>query len=244
MSPLRRISYALVVSICLHFLFLVVMCGRWGSLSGPFKVPGILLVELIRLGSRGAEARVAPKITPFQEQFPQHDHNPEAKTPPALNRERSPGHESVPAKKKTSAREQSSIRAREIDPDEPEGAESSLPTVNVMEEGGNVNEIRMERPHSSTGQESHPPRCASCPQPPYPPLALERGLEGEVGLSVQVLTDGCVGDIFVETSSGYPLLDEAALKCVKGWIFHPARENGSPTSFIKRVKIRFRLGTP
>jgi protein TonB len=89
-----------------------------------------------------------------------------------------------------------------------------------------------------------PPRCASCPPPPYPAEALDRELEGEVVLSVQVLPDGRVGDIFIEQSSSYPLLDEAAMTGVKTWTFYPAYQEGSTVAAVIRARIPFRLKAP
>lgn len=244
MSPLRRITYALVVSTCVHFLFLVALSGQWGSRSGPFKVPGLLLVELIRLGSRGAEARIAPDAAAFLEEITEVKEDIHAETQPALNVERSAGEDSIPAVKRSSKRERSSVRKRNLKNGEPDGAQPTLPRTSDSDEHSDSFTRGTGADPIPGDKDIHPARCASCPQPPYPALALERGIEGEVGLSVQVLADGLVGDIFVEMSSGYPFLDEAALKGVKGWAFHPATGDGSAAASIKHVKIRFSLGMP
>jgi periplasmic protein TonB len=86
-----------------------------------------------------------------------------------------------------------------------------------------------------------PARCASCPPPPYPPLAAERGLEGEIVLAVQVLGDGNVGDVYIEKSPGVPLLETAAITAVKAWIFFPATEDDQPVASTRRVTIPFTL---
>lgn len=46
----------------------------------------------------------------------------------------------------------------------------------------------------------------------YPPEAVARGLEGEVRLIVKLGADGAVEDVHVGASSGYPILDNAAIK--------------------------------
>lgn len=48
----------------------------------------------------------------------------------------------------------------------------------------------------------------------YPPEALRRGLEGEVVLLVELGEGGRIVGASVASSSGHPLLDEAALKAV------------------------------
>jgi protein TonB len=48
----------------------------------------------------------------------------------------------------------------------------------------------------------------------YPPEALRRGLEGEVVLLVELGEGGRIVGASVASTSGHPLLDEAALKAV------------------------------
>ncbi len=46
----------------------------------------------------------------------------------------------------------------------------------------------------------------------YPPEAISLGLEGEVRLIITLTPDGRVEDVHVGASSGYPILDNAAIK--------------------------------
>jgi protein TonB len=77
--------------------------------------------------------------------------------------------------------------------------------------------------------------------PEYPEEARRGGQEGLVVLSVEVLKDGSVGRIEIITSSGYPLLDDSAIRAVKRWQFTPATVNGQPTESTIKIPIRFRL---
>jgi protein TonB len=79
------------------------------------------------------------------------------------------------------------------------------------------------------------------PVPEYPPLARRRNLQGTVLLEVLVDGRGQVGALAVHRSSGQPLLDEAALKCVKGWRFEPGRRGGEPMAMQVLVPVRFAL---
>ncbi len=91
---------------------------------------------------------------------------------------------------------------------------------------------------------SLPPRPAARfdnPRPWYPRMARRRGMEGRVTLEVTVSPDGRVTAIRVQHSSGFRLLDDAALETVKTWRFLPARRGGSPVSGTVVVPIRFRL---
>jgi len=46
----------------------------------------------------------------------------------------------------------------------------------------------------------------------YPADAVARGLEGEVRLIIKLSVDGAVDDVNIAVSSGYPILDNAAIK--------------------------------
>lgn len=49
----------------------------------------------------------------------------------------------------------------------------------------------------------------------YPPAAIALGLEGEVRLLLSLSTEGAILDINIASSSGHPLLDQAALQAVQ-----------------------------
>lgn len=79
------------------------------------------------------------------------------------------------------------------------------------------------------------------PEPEYPPLARRRQQEGTVVLEALVNPDGKVGGLAVRQSSGHPLLDEAALKGVKGWRFEPGRRGAVAVVMKVLVPVRFGL---
>jgi TonB family protein len=57
------------------------------------------------------------------------------------------------------------------------------------------------------------------PLPPYPWVCRKRGQEGVVRVCVKTNQNGQVTMIQVAESSGYDLLDQAALNAVKSWVF-------------------------
>jgi protein TonB len=91
---------------------------------------------------------------------------------------------------------------------------------------------------------SHPDshaRYLSNPKPDYPAAARRRHQEGVVLVSVEVGTDGRPSDVALGRSSGFPLLDQAAVQAVRRWIFAPAQEAGFPVASRVDVPVRFSL---
>lgn len=79
------------------------------------------------------------------------------------------------------------------------------------------------------------------PRPPYPLVARRMGYHGKVVLNVEVLAEGKAGQVLLQESSGYEILDKAALQTVKTWRFSPARRFGQPVTLWFLVPIRFTL---
>lgn len=79
-------------------------------------------------------------------------------------------------------------------------------------------------------------------QPEYPPSSRRAGEAGTVVLEVYVLENGRVGEAKVKESSGYPKLDEAALREVKrSWRLVPGTENGKAVPMWGQFAVTFRL---
>ena len=79
------------------------------------------------------------------------------------------------------------------------------------------------------------------PRPPYPMVARRMGYNGKVILNVEVLAEGKAGQVLLHQSSGYAILDNAALQTVKTWKFSPAKRFGRPATQWFLVPIRFSL---
>jgi len=79
------------------------------------------------------------------------------------------------------------------------------------------------------------------PPPTYPALARRRGYEGKVVLRVLIRTDGTPETINIVTSSGYRVLDEAALDAVRRWRFIPAQRGTEPVVAWVDVPLTFKL---
>lgn len=77
------------------------------------------------------------------------------------------------------------------------------------------------------------------PAPPYPWTALVKGQEGVVVLAVTVDATGRPQEVSVAQSSGFPLLDDSALKTIRRWRFEPARVGMLAVRASLRIPIRF-----
>lgn len=117
---------------------------------------------------------------------------------------------------------------------------ASLPSVTTEEEGDNIG-----TPEGYGSVEAMityaTPKYKENPLPLYPNMARKRGYEGRTLLRVEVLESGKVGRTEIATSSGFDVLDRAALASVKDWTFLPGTENGKNMKQWVVVPIKFSL---
>lgn len=85
------------------------------------------------------------------------------------------------------------------------------------------------------------PDYAYNPQPDYPLLLRDQGIGGVVWLRAMVEPNGTAREINLLKSSGYRLLDEAAVRAVKRWRFVPARRGDQALASWVEFPIRFSL---
>ena len=84
-----------------------------------------------------------------------------------------------------------------------------------------------------------PAKYARCPAPVFPPEAKKSGLKGTVLLLVEVDEAGRPASVCIQRTSGYELLDTAALRTVRNWRFEPARLDGQAVTSRAQVPVRF-----
>lgn len=88
---------------------------------------------------------------------------------------------------------------------------------------------------------ARPPKKGLAP-PSYPSESKKLGEEGAVALALYLNEAGKVEEARVETSSGFPRLDEAAVKhAVKAWKLEPCTQAGKPVACWYKIKFRFQL---
>jgi protein TonB len=85
------------------------------------------------------------------------------------------------------------------------------------------------------------PEYVNNPKPLYPLAAKRRGMQGQVLLEVTVDTAGTASKVIVKQSSGFRILDKAAVKAVASWKFVPAMNNATPIEAVVEIPIRFEL---
>lgn len=78
-------------------------------------------------------------------------------------------------------------------------------------------------------------------EPVYPRQAVKRQQQGTVIVDATLNETGYVVEIKIFESSGFPLLDHAALKSVKNWQFEPANHNGAAVISVVRIPVDFIL---
>lgn len=94
----------------------------------------------------------------------------------------------------------------------------------------------------SKGEQAPVPKGGSeTPQPRYPELARKRGQEGTVEIRCHVDESGRVTDVAVSKSSGFRLLDDAALNTLSKWRFRPGLRNGVNAGGTVVVPVQFKL---
>lgn len=92
-----------------------------------------------------------------------------------------------------------------------------------------------------------PPTPAKVPKkglspPSYPSESKKLGEAGVVALALYLTAEGKVQEARVETSSGFPRLDDAAVKhALKTWRFEPCIEDRKPVACWYKIKFRFQL---
>lgn len=79
------------------------------------------------------------------------------------------------------------------------------------------------------------------PPPHYPEKSRLRNQEGTVLLDVRVKIDGKPENVSILRSSGYTLLDRAALDAVRRWVFVPARRGSENIEANVEVPVQFQI---
>ncbi len=87
----------------------------------------------------------------------------------------------------------------------------------------------------------HLPEAIRNPLPAYPLDAIQAGIYNrQLFVRVRVNADGTVKFVVIDTTSGWPSMDQAAITTIQRyWRFEPARKNGSAMEFEIRFPVNF-----
>ena len=86
-----------------------------------------------------------------------------------------------------------------------------------------------------------PPVYKKNPPPVYPKLAKKRGQQGTTIIDALVGADGKIKKVTISNSSGYQILDNAAVKAVKEWLFIPASIGNKKIEMQVAIPVRFEI---
>jgi protein TonB len=75
--------------------------------------------------------------------------------------------------------------------------------------------------------------------PPYPTIAKQAHIQGQVQVQISISETGAVTDVIL--LSGPPLLRDAALQAAKQWTFIPTELNGQRVRAIGLLTFNFKL---
>jgi len=76
-------------------------------------------------------------------------------------------------------------------------------------------------------------------QPPYPPLARQARIQGNVVLQAEISKAGDIENL--RLISGHPMLAPAAIEAVKQWKYRPYILNGEPVEVETQITVIFSL---
>ena len=79
-------------------------------------------------------------------------------------------------------------------------------------------------------------------EPIYPQIAKSARVQGVVEIEAMISEAGRLEEIKVV--SGHPLLNDAAVECVRKWKYEPGRLNGEVIEMPIRISVRFQLRMP
>lgn len=123
----------------------------------------------------------------------------------------------------------------------PRETSSETPPIVARSEGNSPKSTEvMITPTQPRGMVSKPDFRRN-PKPVYPAIARRRGWEGTVLVGVKVTTDGRAGEAWVKQSSGYAVLDEAAVKAALGYDYIPAIVDGVAIESRVEFEMPFEL---
>ena len=267
---MRRLLYFLLGSTLFHgaLLWVPFPMSAGGAREDALQVVRVRLVDPPRTEASKptvqpegpAKARPAKAARPATTKQPRVETRPRTPVVKALAQTPSPV-DSEPGQVKTVAKKPPKrVRPEQARPRRTDTAAMAAENPRITAAGvtarkparrdGSVKKPQLARgvaPAASTGGDIQttvdlsPVRYARTVKPRYPRKARRAGWEGTTVLKVRVDPDGAPDRVMVDRTSGFDILDAAAVKAVQRWRFHPARRGIEALSSWVRVPVAFKL---
>lgn len=229
---MKQLAYAAGLSFCIH-LFLIL----YGHFDFAHTVAPVVLTDKtnfleISVAIKKPEKKASKKTAPAKV-IPQKPIPPK-KIPPVKPRKPLPKEPDKPQKKiieKTPALQEEKV--------EEEPVENESLTEKIIE----------KKPLSEKAIEQKPggvlkkinPSLVNGKKQVYPRAAKKRNIEGTVILELFIAPDGSTTRCIISQSSGFSILDKAALKAAKSWKFTAGSLNGVKTGMLVKVPVMYKL---
>lgn len=172
-----------------------------------------------------------PQVKPLQNKLLQQAAKPKKRKNPVLQKPKR-------IKPKPAHEQTQTITARPFTPPKATLPEVEAVDVEQVEEVSDLVAMELDAgiPVTREARFSVPP-----PTPRYPKLALKRRQSGEVLVRVLVSASGKIDSTKVVRSSGFKLLDQAALHSVQQWQFEPWKIKGIAHKSWVEVPVDFNI---
>ena len=241
----RRLRWALTASILIHACGLVTLAARYSKrVPLPTHVSASHATETILLNTTVEEAvpidtdallsESAVTILPHQATMGSHVFHDTPSSDVALSELLTEvtlaDTLEPPAKTYDSQQPAIPLLAETID-----FIEEKLPSEKAV-----LKPVKPASPATDISAKLTPPDLNGNALPRYPEQARRLGWQGRVLLRIWINQQGSVTRVQVEESSGYSLLDAAAVTSVRTWRVQPAQRGGQPVAGSWLLPIRFR----
>jgi len=225
----QRLLFALLLALCLHAIFIVL------------KFPGITTLPPRLAGEESIAISLSSTVIPTQksEKSTQEETEKVREKPEEDKVEESlvPVPE-IPLREKLTDDSPLLLKRRAVKKTHNTASSSNARDVRPQNRAPRKEEIPQAAVPVSVKAS---PLYTKNPKPEYPSLARRRNWQGTVILSVSVSAKGEANSVTIETSSGYTLLDNSALKTVASWQFLPGTESGLPVAMEVFIPVHFKL---
>jgi protein TonB len=265
-----RVTLSLITSFLLHLAVLFLLGSALLTLREQPAPPGVVMIEVGLYALAGQNEEAARKQGEDTEPALPPDRRKRVPVSPVVRKSQTPSSIPLPAQKKRASSlpvfKDLSLAQPAAQPQQKTDSSSPSP----FPQRGEVFSPRPERepatgsgeagvgtrvlPHALAGGSQLSsedrgngatsdlrPRCLFCPQPQYPLRARREGWQGQVDVVLAVREDGTAAEVDLRRSSGYRVLDWAALQVARQSRFTPALRQGVPRVVRGRIRYQFRL---